>query len=164
MITRTMEQRPHGSLQTPMSDACGKTAGEISLYRQERPGGGGGPDPRTRHQSKAVGGVVRLRLRCLSALRALATCAPSLTLHSRHMTRTLSSVSLPPSACGLMWSTSGERGASGRVQSKGRRQIGQGAPVSCAAVMACRRIRFHAPVPVREVAMSHPLGRLVGGG
>lgn len=63
-----------------------------------------------------------------------------------------------------MWSTSGDRGASGRVQSKGRRQIGQGAPVSCAAVMACRRIRFHAPVPVREVAMFHPLGVPWGAG
>lgn len=71
-------------------------------------------------------------------------------------------MSVPPSACGVMWSGSGLSGVLLAVQLMGVRHSGQvRCPACCACLMALRRSVIHLVVPVRLVAIPTPRCTLV---
>ena len=82
---------------------------------------------------------------------------PSDWLHFRHIVRVLLSVSCPPCACGVMWSTSALFGLPEYSQSSCVLQIGQ----LCMPLFRSTRRRWlrtlnHLAVPVRDVAIVSP--------
>lgn len=138
--------------------------GEGYLYLRGATSGGWGPGGCTPHQIPLTSGSVRSTSRLPRARRADPSAPPRRWLHSRQITRVLSMWSSPPRLCGMMWSTSGERGVSDRLQSKGCRQSGQRLfPSAVARCSASALMRFHVAVPVREVAMRSPRGVGVSG-